>query len=132
LAASLRAFVDLAQEIVSQNRAKGLCGLAIVPTELGMEFTVAEIKRVVKKGARAMYIPGMPSVPYNHPTHYEPLWQAADEHGVTLCFHRNHGGPPDKTDWDFLSEDRVSIGGIVTRYFSVVRTLLIPDLRWGV
>jgi predicted TIM-barrel fold metal-dependent hydrolase len=100
---------------------KRLCGLALAPTELGMDFTVAEIKRIAKKGARAMYIPGSPSVPYNHPTHYEPLWQAAHEHNITLCFHRNHGGPPDKSDWDFADQDKVSIGGIVTRYFSAVR-----------
>jgi predicted TIM-barrel fold metal-dependent hydrolase len=98
-----------------------LCGVAIAPTELGTDFAVAELQRVARKGARAMYIPGNPSVPYNHPTHYEPLWQAANEHNITLCFHRNHGGPPDKTDWDRLSEDKVSIGGIVTRYFSAVR-----------
>ena len=67
-----------------------------------------------------MYIPGNPSVPYNHPTHYEPLWRTATN-SITLCFHRNHGGPPDKTDWDRVVEDRVSIGGIVTRYFSAVR-----------
>lgn len=116
-----------------------ICGLAIAPTEVGMEFTVEEVKRVAKKGARAMYIPGSPTVPYNHKTHYEPLWQVAQEHNITLCMHRNHGGPPDKTEWDFHSEDRVSIGGIVTRYFSAVRpfSYLIfngvfdryPDLR---
>lgn len=47
-----------------------------------------------------MYIPGNPTTPYNHPTHYEPIWQTADELGLTLCMRRNHGGPPDATDWD--------------------------------
>ncbi len=98
-----------------------LCGLTLAPTELGMDVTMAEIQRLARKGARAMYIPGNPRVPYNHPTHYDPLWQAANDNNITLCFHRNHGGPPDKTDWDTLSQDRVSIGGIVTRYFSGVR-----------
>jgi predicted TIM-barrel fold metal-dependent hydrolase len=42
---------------------------------------------------------------------------------MTLAFHRNHGGKPDKTDWDELVEQRVSIGGIVLRYFSAVRPL---------
>ena len=98
-----------------------LCGLALAPTEIGIAETAEEIKRVAKKGCRAMYIPGSPLMPYNHPTHYEPLWQAASEHGITLCMHRNHGGPPDKTDWDFFQQDKVSIGGIVTRYFSAVR-----------
>ncbi|MCJ2179536.1 amidohydrolase family protein [Novosphingobium album (ex Hu et al. 2023)] len=100
---------------------KRLCGLAINPTELGIEHAVAEMKRVAKKGCRAMYIPGNPTIPYNHPTHYHPVWQTADELGMTLCMHRNHGGPPDATDWDRLQEDKVSIGGIVTRYFSCLR-----------
>lgn len=100
---------------------KRLCGLTIAPVEVGIEQTVAEMRRVAKKGARAMYIPGTPTVPYNHPTHYEPMFAAADELNLTLCMHRNHGGPSDKTDWDFVDQDKVSIGGIVTRYFSCVR-----------
>ncbi|MFD2136604.1 amidohydrolase family protein [Novosphingobium resinovorum] len=100
---------------------KRLCGLAINPTELGIEHAVAEMRRCARKGARAMYIPGNPTIPYNHPTHYHPVWQAADELGLTLCMHRNHGGPPDATDWDRLQEDKVSIGGIVTRYFSCLK-----------
>jgi predicted TIM-barrel fold metal-dependent hydrolase len=100
---------------------KRLCGLAIAPTELGIEYATTEMRRLAKKGARAFYIPGNPLIPYNHPTHYELLWQTADELNLTLCMHRNHGGPPDATDWDRLVEDKVSIGGIVTRYFSCLR-----------
>jgi len=86
--------------------------------ELGIDYAVAGMKRVAKKGVRAMFIPGTPSVPCNHPTYYEPIWQVADEHGMALCKHRNHGGPPDKGDWDVLSQDRVSIVSIVTVTFS--------------
>jgi predicted TIM-barrel fold metal-dependent hydrolase len=120
-AAGFAAFNDWILDDFQAADPKRLCGLALAPTELGMDNTVAEMKRIAKKGSRAMYIPGMPSVPYNHPTHYEPLWRTAHELGITLCFHRNHGGPSDKSDWDFLDQDRVSIGGIVTRYFSAVR-----------
>jgi predicted TIM-barrel fold metal-dependent hydrolase len=120
-AAGFRAFNDWIIDDFQSADPKRLCGLALTPTELGIDFAVAEMQRMVKKGVRAMFIPGSPSVPYNHPTHYEPLWQAANEHNITLCFHRNHGGPPDKTDWDFQDQDKVSIGGIVTRYFSAVR-----------
>src|ERR1700741_1158686 len=120
-AAGFVAFNDWMIDDFQSADPKRLCGLAIAPTELGIDHAVAELKRMVKKGVRAMYIPASPSVPYNHRTHYEPLWQAAHEHGVTLCMHRNHGGPSDKTDWDFLDQDRVSIGGIVTRYFTAIR-----------
>jgi predicted TIM-barrel fold metal-dependent hydrolase len=120
-AAGFQAYNDWILDDFQSADPRRLCGLTLAPTELGMDFTQAEIKRLAKKGARAMFIPGAPSVPYNHPTHYEPLWQAANEHNITLCMHRNHGGPSDKTDWDFADQDKVSIGGIVTRYFSAVR-----------
>jgi predicted TIM-barrel fold metal-dependent hydrolase len=120
-AAAFQAYNDWIVDDFQAANPRRLCGLTLAPTELGMDFTLTEINRLAKKGGRAMYIPGNPSVPYNHPTHYEPLWRAANDGGITLCFHRNHGGPPDKTDWDTLSQDKVSIGGIVTRYFSAVR-----------
>jgi predicted TIM-barrel fold metal-dependent hydrolase len=120
-AAGFTAYNDWILDDFQAADPKRLCGLAMAPTELGMDHTVAEIKRVAKKGCRAMYIPGSPSMPYNHPTHYEPLWQAAEEHGITLCMHRNHGGPSDRNDWDVYSPDGVSIGGIVFRYFACVK-----------
>lgn len=98
-----------------------LCGVAMTPMEVGIEQTVAEMRRVHAKGCRAIYIPGSPKVAYNHPTHYEPVWQTANDLGITLCMHRNHGGPIERTEWDFHSEDKVAIGGIVTRYFACVR-----------
>src|ERR1700712_4726196 len=119
--AGFQAYNDWILEDFQSADPKRLCGLALVPTELGMDIAVAEMKRTFKKGARAMYIPGSPTIAYNHPTHYEPLWQTANDLGTTLCIHRNHGGPPDKTEWDFYDQDKVSIGGIVSRYFSAVR-----------
>jgi len=120
-AAGFRAYNDWILDEFQVADPKRLCGLTMAPTEIGIDHAVAELERVVKKGARAMYIPGSPSVPYNNAAHYENFWAAANANGVTLCMHRNHGGPPDKTEWDFHSEDRVSIGGIVTRYFSCIR-----------
>lgn len=120
-AAGFRAYNDWILDEFQVADPKRLCGLTMAPTELGIDHAVAELERVVKKGARAMYIPGSPSIPYNNSAHYEAFWAAAAANDVTLCMHRNHGGPPDKTEWDFHSEDRVSIGGIVTRYFSCIR-----------
>lgn len=119
-AAGFVAYNDWITDDFQAANPKRICGLTIAPTELGIDHAVTELKRVAKKGSRAMYIPGNPSIPYNHPTHYEPLWQAAQENNITLCMHRNHGGKPDSSDWDRLAEDKVSIGGIVTRYFSAV------------
>jgi predicted TIM-barrel fold metal-dependent hydrolase len=120
-AAGFTAYNDWILDDFQAANPQRLCGLTLAPTELGIDHAVNELERVARKGARAMYIPGNPSVPYNNSAHYENLWAAASATGITLCFHRNHGGPPDATDWDRLSEDKVSIGGIVTRYFSAIR-----------
>jgi predicted TIM-barrel fold metal-dependent hydrolase len=87
-----------------------------------MEICLAEFDRVMAKGAKALFIPGMPTRPYND-SYYEPLWKAASEASVALTFHRTFGGRPDKTDWDELVDQKVSVGGIVFRYFSGVRPL---------
>ncbi|GIX29695.1 MAG: amidohydrolase [Porticoccaceae bacterium] len=120
-AAGIRAYNDWILDEFQAADPKRICGLALAPLELGVDFAVEELERVAKKGCRAMYIPGSPSVPYNHPAHYERFWAAAQDHDITLSMHRNHGGPgTDKTEWDRLDQDRVSIGGIVTRYFTAV------------
>jgi predicted TIM-barrel fold metal-dependent hydrolase len=119
-AAGIRAYNDWMLEDFQPADPKRLCGLAVAPVEHGIDAAVAELERVVKKGCRAMYIPGNPTRPYNDNAHYENLWAAAEANDMTLCMHRNHGGPPDATDWDRIDEDRVSIGGIVTRFFTAV------------
>lgn len=119
--AGFRAYNDFALDEFQAADPRRICALALVPTEHGIDIAVEELKRLVSKGIRAAMIPGNPTIPYNHPTHYEPLWQMANDNNVTLCFHRNHGGPTDATDWDRLDGDKVSIGGIVSRYFTAIR-----------
>lgn len=121
--ALFRAYNDWILDDFQGADPKRLVGLALAPTELGIDVAVAELDRCVRKGAKAFFIPGGPETPYNHPTHYEDLWQAASDNDVSLSFHRNHGGRPDKNEWDELVEQRVSIGGIVTRYFSAVKPM---------
>ncbi len=116
-AAAFVAYNDWMLDDFQPTDPKRLCGLALAPLELGVDHTVAEMQRVSRKGCRAMYIPGTPSVPYNHPTHYEKFWQAAQDLDITLCMHRNHGGPVDRSVWDDNDPDKVSIGRIVSRYF---------------
>jgi len=122
-AACMRAYNDWILEDFQAADPKRIAGLALLPVDQGIDLAIAEMQRTAKKGARGCFIPGMPEVPYNHPEHYEELWRAASDLDMTLAFHRNHGGKPDKTDWDELVEQRVSIGGIVLRYFSAVRPL---------
>ena len=120
--ACLRSYNDWILDDFQSADPKRLVALPLLPTEDGMEATLAEFDRVLQKGAKAMFIPGMPTRPYNDP-HYNPLWRAASDADVALTFHRTFGGRPDKTDWDELVDQKVSVGGIVFRYFSGVRPL---------
>jgi predicted TIM-barrel fold metal-dependent hydrolase len=121
--ACMKAYNDWILDDFQAHNPKRLVGLALLPTIQGIDIAVAEMERCAKKGAKGCFIPGGPDVPYNHPTHYEKLWSAASDLNLAMAFHRNHGGKPDKSEWDELVDQRVSIGGIVTRYFSGVRPL---------
>jgi predicted TIM-barrel fold metal-dependent hydrolase len=99
-----------------------LVGLPMLPVDDGIDVCVAEAERVIAKGARGLFIPGMPKKPYNHP-YYEPLWAVAAAAGVPATFHRTFGGAPPDADWDELVDQKVSVAGIVNRFFSGVRPL---------
>lgn len=120
--ACLRSYNDWILEDFEAADRKRLVSLPLLPTEDGIEACLAEFDRVMAKGARALFIPGMPERPYNDP-YYDPLWKAASDANVALTFHRTFGGRPDKSDWDELVDQKVSVGGIVFRYFSSVRPL---------
>lgn len=106
-----------------QGAASGnLVGLPMLPVDDGIDIAVAELERMVGKGARACFIPGMPRRPYND-SYYEPLWAAASANRIPLSFHRTFGGTPPDADWDELVDQKVSVAGIVNRFFSGVRPL---------
>jgi predicted TIM-barrel fold metal-dependent hydrolase len=56
-----------------------------------VESTVAEIRRAVAKGHKAVIYPASPmelrDVPHINEPAYDPLWAACAELGVPLCFH---------------------------------------------
>jgi predicted TIM-barrel fold metal-dependent hydrolase len=99
-----------------------LVGLPMLPVDDGSDVAVAELDRVLGKGARAAFVPGMPRRPY-HDAYYEPLWDAAASRGVPLTFHRTFGGPPPDQDFDELVAQNVSMAGTTVRFFSGVRPL---------
>jgi predicted TIM-barrel fold metal-dependent hydrolase len=120
--ACMRSYNDWLIEDFQSVDPNRIVGLAMLPVDDGMDVAIAELERVMKLGAKGCFIPGMPQRPYNDP-YYEPLWAAAAAADVSLNLHRTFGGKPDKSDWDELVDQRVSVGGIVFRYFSSVRPL---------
>lgn len=65
----------------------------LVPTAevslLDMDDAAAEIRRVAELGMRGVFLPTKPPASvalYNRET-WEPVWQAAEETGLVICFH---------------------------------------------
>jgi predicted TIM-barrel fold metal-dependent hydrolase len=98
-----------------------LIGLPMLPVDDGMDGCLDELARVLAKGARGVFIPGFPAVPYHEP-YYEPLWASAADAGVPVTFHRTFGGKSYEPDWDG-GRNNFSAAGTVARFFSGVRPL---------
>jgi predicted TIM-barrel fold metal-dependent hydrolase len=136
--ACLRSYNDWVLDDFQGVNPKRIVSLPMLPVDDGMDVCVAELDRVVAKGARAGFLPGHPVRPY-HDSYYDPLWAAAAHIGVPLTFHRTFGGKPAEADWDELVEQKVTVGGTAYRFFSAVRpfTYMVfggvferhPDLR---
>jgi predicted TIM-barrel fold metal-dependent hydrolase len=120
--ACLRSYNDWVLDDFQRVRSDRLVALPMLPVDDGPDVAVQELDRVLAKGARGAFIPGMPRRPYHDP-YYEGLWQAVEDRDVPLTFHRTFGGPPPDQDFDELVEQNVSMAGTVTRFFSAVRPL---------
>lgn len=115
--ACLRAYNDwLIDEFCGYDPAH-LISLPILPVDDGMDVTIQELRRVAKKGAKGLFVPGCPARPYQDP-YYDPLWAEAQSAGLSINFHRNHGGRPPAAD---QQDDFVA--GVVIRFFSAIRPL---------
>ena len=72
-----------------RNRALALYGAVILPLH-DIDLAVAELRRTIKKGARALAFSENPTVlglPSVHTRHWDPLWEILDETGIPLCMH---------------------------------------------
>ena len=77
-------------------------GLACIPSA-PIDAAVAEVKRVVKRGAvRGVDVANSPDMPPLYDPYWSPLWDAVDDSGLPLHFHTVGGRMPDairKTLW---------------------------------
>jgi predicted TIM-barrel fold metal-dependent hydrolase len=68
---------------------------ALLPT-WDMKATVAEIKRIAKKGCTAVTLNENPTIlglPSVHNAYWEPMWQAITEADMVMCLHIGAGNP---------------------------------------
>jgi predicted TIM-barrel fold metal-dependent hydrolase len=100
-----------------------IVGLPMLPVDDGIETAVEEFDRCLAKGARGMFIPGLPAKPYND-AYYDPLWTRADETGVPVTFHRTFGGRYQGPQYDdMVTSGKVNLAGTVFRFFAGVQPL---------
>ncbi len=87
--ACLQAYNDyLLDEWCATDRAR-LFGAVILPLH-DIDLTLAELARMLAKGARAIAFSENPTVlglPSVHTGHWDPLWAAVDEARIPVCMH---------------------------------------------
>jgi predicted TIM-barrel fold metal-dependent hydrolase len=97
-----------------------LIGLPVVPVDDGMDTLLAELDRVVDKGAKGVFVPYYPVVPY-YDALYDPFWAAAADASVVVTIHRQMGGKPyGHTVPSIDAAPGVNVAGIVERFFTGV------------
>lgn len=118
--ACMRAYNDWVLDDFAGAAPGRIVGLPMLPVDDGPDVCIAELERVVAKGARGAFIPGNPVRPYHDPS-YDPLYAACVDARIPLTFHRTFGGRPSEADWDELVNQQVTVSGTVYRFFSAVR-----------
>lgn len=104
---------------------KRLIGLPMIPVNHSMEVMLAELDRVLKKGARAIHIPVFPDTPYIE-LYWDRFWAAVAEAGVPMCIHRTSGGIDKSAKSAFqFKVPGVNVAGSVIRFFSGVEPLTL-------
>jgi predicted TIM-barrel fold metal-dependent hydrolase len=87
--ACLQAYNDYLLDEWCATAPERLYGAAILPLQ-DIDLAVAELRRVIGKGAKAIAFSENPTVlglPSVHTSHWDPLWSIAQEAGIPVCTH---------------------------------------------
>jgi predicted TIM-barrel fold metal-dependent hydrolase len=91
-----------------------LFGAVILPLH-DVELAVAEFRRVLAKGAKAVAFSENPTVlglPSVHTDHWDPLWAEIDEAGIPVCMHIGSSSRLMTTSTDAPPTVLVSLNGV--------------------
>jgi predicted TIM-barrel fold metal-dependent hydrolase len=92
-----------------------------------MDETVAEVKRIAAKGARAISMPEMPhllGLPTYQSEYWFPLWQLCSDEGIVVCLHIGQGLDAIDMGPDFHIDNYMVLA-------TQVSVLCTQDLIWG-
>jgi predicted TIM-barrel fold metal-dependent hydrolase len=91
-----------------------LFGAAILPLH-DIDLAVAELRRVIDKGARALAFSENPTVlglPSIHTRHWDPLWEIVNEARIPVCMHIGSSSRLVTTSDDAPASVLVSLNGV--------------------
>ena len=112
--ACLRTYNDyLLDEWCATDRER-LYGAAILPLH-DVELAVAELERVLEKGAKALAFSENPTVlglPSVHTDHWDPLWKVVQAAGIPVCMHIGSSSRLMTTSPDAPPTVLVSLNGV--------------------
>jgi predicted TIM-barrel fold metal-dependent hydrolase len=103
-----------------------LIGMSMIPWEHPMEVTIAELERVLKKGAKAVFLPyNMSPNPPIHAPYWDPVWELISGANAVASVHLRFGGtrPPDPPLPDGLKKNWLGSVNIVMGYFAAIQPL---------
>jgi predicted TIM-barrel fold metal-dependent hydrolase len=119
--ACIRAYNDwLIDDFCSADPAK-LWSLAFMPVNDGVDVAVAEAKRTIGKGAKALYLP-LPDEPY-HNRIYDPLWQVAVDAHVPVTIHRTGVSTKELALAQPDAAPGLNVVGTIQRFFSAINPI---------
>jgi hypothetical protein len=88
----LKAFNDWLLEDFCSVDPRRLIGMCMIPWEHPIEVTTAELERVLKKGARGIFLPYTMNPPIYAP-YWDPIWELISGANAVASLHLRFGAP---------------------------------------
>jgi predicted TIM-barrel fold metal-dependent hydrolase len=120
----LKAFNDWLLEDFCSVDPRRLIGMCMIPWEHPIEVTTAELERVLKKGARAIFLPYTMNPPIYAP-HWDPIWELIAGANAVASVHLRFGGtrPPDAPLPEGIKRNWMTTVNTVMGYFAAIQPL---------
>ena len=112
--ACLRTYNDYLLDEWCATAPDRLFGAVVLPLR-DLDLAVAELERVLAKGARALAFSENPTVlglPSVHTDHWDPLWRVVNEAGIPVCMHIGSSSRLVTTSADAPPTVLVSLNGL--------------------
>jgi len=122
----LKAYNDWMLEDFCSVDPRRLIGMSMVPWEHPLDVVMAELERVLKKGARAVFLPySMAPSPPIYAPYWDPMWETIAGANAVASVHLRFGGtrPPDPPLPDGLKKNWLGSVNTVMGYFAAIQPL---------